>query len=93
MSWEEDLVELYDKNADRVGEVMYRAYGKTQVPYVLIPPFHTTVTAQINVILDEAGDFLDASAVAEEDKMTIIPVTEKSGSRTAGKEPHPCAII
>ncbi len=21
--------------------------------------------------------------------MTIIPVTEKSGSRTAGKEPHP----
>lgn len=89
MSWEEDLVELYDKNADHVGEVMYRAYGKTQVPYVLIPPFHTTVTAQINVILDETGNFLDASAVAEEDKMTIIPVTEKSGSRTAGKEPHP----
>ena len=24
-----------------------------------------------------------------EDKLTIIPVTEKSGSRTAGKDPHP----
>ena len=27
--------------------------------------------------------------MAEEDKLTIIPVTEESGSRTAGKAPHP----
>lgn len=30
-----------------------------------------------------------AELVVQDDKMTIIPVTEKSGSRTAGKEPHP----
>lgn len=30
-----------------------------------------------------------AELVAQDDKMTVIPVTEKSGSRTAGKEPHP----
>lgn len=30
-----------------------------------------------------------ASKVESEDKLTIIPITEKSGSRTAGKAPHP----
>lgn len=59
------------------------------IPYVLLPPFHTTVTAQITVTIDQNGNFMRAELVAQDDKMTVIPVTEKSGSRTAGKEPHP----
>ena len=93
LSWEQELLNLYEINADKVGQIFYRTYKKNgedlKVPYVLLPPFHTTVTAQIEVDIDENGNFLDASAVPGEDKQTIIPVTEKSGSRTAGKAPHP----
>lgn len=93
MNWEEELLELYEKNSREAGIVRYKEYqkknGTEKVPYVLLPPFHTTVTAQIEVVIDEDGNFLGASRVANEDKMTMIPVTEKSGSRTAGKEPHP----
>lgn len=97
MNWEQELLNLYEINADKVGQVNYRTYRKNgedlKVPYVLLPPFHTTVTAQIEVEIDEDGNFLDASAVANEDKQTIIPVTEKSGSRTTGKLRILCATI
>lgn len=85
MNWGQELVDLYEKNSDKIGIIEYR--GK--MPYVLLPPFHTTVTAQIEVTIDENGNFLNAFTVEQEDKLTIIPITEKSGSRTAGKEPHP----
>lgn len=93
MSWEEQLIRLYDKNCSQVGRIQYKAFiknGKEEnIPYVLLPPFHTTVAAQIQVVLSGEGEFLGASKVEEEDKLTIIPITEKSGSRTAGKAPHP----
>lgn len=93
MSWIEELIDLYDKNSDLVGKMQYKPIrtknGTEQVSYVLLPPFHTTVTAQITVTIDEEGNFLAADSVENDDKLTIIPVTEKSGSRTAGKEPHP----
>ncbi|MBY0757723.1 type I-C CRISPR-associated protein Cas8c/Csd1 [Sellimonas caecigallum] len=93
MSWEEELINLYDKNSSQVGIIQYKLFKKNgkdeKIPYVLLPPFHTTVSAQIQVTLSAEGEFLKASKVGSEDKMTIIPVTEKSGSRTAGKAPHP----
>ncbi|MDO4265694.1 MAG: type I-C CRISPR-associated protein Cas8c/Csd1 [Eubacteriales bacterium] len=93
MSWAEELLNLYERNSEIAGQIQYKEYkhnGKIErIPYVLLPPFHTTVTAQLEVIIDSDGNFLSASIVAEDDKMTIIPVTEKSGSRTAGKAPHP----
>lgn len=93
MSWEKQLLDLYEKNNFRIGKIDYKIFlkdGKEErIPYVLLPPFHTTVTSQIEVSLNSDGDFLGASKVHDEDKMTIIPVTEKSGSRTAGKAPHP----
>ena len=85
MSWVNELIDLYEKNSDKIGVIEYRG----EIPYVLLPPFHTTVTAQITVTIDQNGNFMRAELVAQDDKMTIIPVTEKSGSRTAGKEPHP----
>lgn len=94
MSWEEELISLYDRNESQAGHIKYKSYKKNgkeeKIPYVLLPLFHTTVTAQIQVTLNVDGDFLRASKVENEDKLTIIPVTEKSGSRTAtAKEPHP----
>lgn len=85
MSYVNELIDLYSKNQDKIGVIEYRG----DIPYVLLPPFHTTVTAQITVTIDQNGNFMRAELVAQDDKMTIIPVTEKSGSRTAGKEPHP----
>ena len=85
MSYVNELIDLYNKNQDKIGVIEYRG----DIPYVLLPPFHTTVTAQITVTIDQNGNFMRAELVAQDDKMTIIPVTEKSGSRTAGNEPHP----
>ena len=85
MSWVNELIDLYEINSDRIGVIEYRR----DMPYVLLPPFHTTVTAQITVTIDQNGNFMNAELVDLNDKLTIIPVTEKSGSRTAGKEPHP----
>lgn len=93
MSWEEELINLYDKNSVQAGKIQYKQFQKDKkdekIPYVLLPPFHTTVTAQIQVTVTAEGEFLEAAKVSNEDKLTIIPVTEKSGSRTAGKAPHP----
>ena len=94
MSWEEELIRLYDKNSSQAGKIQYKQIKKNgkdeKIPYVLLPPFHTTVTAQIQVTLSAEGEFLGASKVGSEDKLTIIPVTEKSnGGRTSGPAPHP----
>lgn len=85
MNWVEELIDLYEKNSEKAGIVEKR----NDIPYVLLPPFHTTATAQIEVTIDESGVFKRAELVGNSEKLTIIPITEKSGSRTAGKEPHP----
>lgn len=93
MSWEQELIDLYEVNRSKIGEIQYKNFiknGKEEKnPFVLLPPFHTTVTAQIQIVLSAKGEFVSASKVEEDNKFTIIPVTEKSGSRTAGKAPHP----
>lgn len=85
MSWEEEALRLYERNRSEIGII--KKYGN--VFCVLLPLHHTTVTAQIEIVIDGEGNFLDASRVSDENKLTIIPITEKSGSRTAGKAPHP----
>lgn len=85
MNWVGELIDLYEKNCDKAGIIEQR----NNIPYVLLPPFHTTVTAQIAVTINENGGFERAGSVDNNEKLTIIPITEKSGSRTAGKEPHP----
>lgn len=93
MDWINELCDLYDKNLDRVGTVEYMVRkgkkGDEQIPITLLPVFHTTVAAQITIDINDKGEFLGAERVPDEDKMTIIPVTETSGSRTAGIEAHP----
>lgn len=82
MSWARELCDVYDKNEKIVG--VYETEN-----LVLAPIFHTTVSAQITVVLNASGEFLSASLVPEKEKLTIIPVTEKSASRSSGIEAHP----
>ena len=82
MNWIGELYDLYDKNEKFAGKM------EPGQP-VLLPLYHTTVAAQLTVTIDEKGNFLYAETVPEEEKSTIIPVTDKSSSRTAGVEPHP----
>ncbi|EEG75122.1 type I-C CRISPR-associated protein Cas8c/Csd1 [[Clostridium] hylemonae] len=93
MNWTNELLDLYEKNQDIAGEVTYKTIkgkkGEEHIPLILLPVFHTTVTAQIEVTIDESGEFLSAKAVDKAENLTMIPVTEKSLSRTAGTEPHP----
>ena len=89
MNWGREALDLYEKNLNKVGKIEYRG----EIPYTLLPTFHSTATAQITVTIDEEGNFLHGEQVPANDKFTIIPVTEKSGSRTSGKEAIPCVII
>ena len=82
MSWMKRLVETYDTYQDLAGVV------KNDQP-VLLPISHSTVNAQIEVIISEKGDFVDARAVEKGDEVTIIPVTEDSSSRSSSSAPHP----
>ncbi|MBR4223647.1 MAG: type I-C CRISPR-associated protein Cas8c/Csd1 [Oscillospiraceae bacterium] len=50
----------------------------------LLPVSHSTANAQIELTIDEKGNFKGASIVNKEDAVTIIPVTEGSGARTSG---------
>lgn len=83
MNWIGELYDLYDKNE--------RFAGKMEPGQpVLLPLYHTTVAAQLTVTIDEKGNFLYAETVPEEEKSTIIPVTDKSSSRAGKvKAPHP----
>ena len=85
MNWVNELINLYDSNVDKIGNIEYNR----NIPYVLLPLFHSTALAQITVIINQDGEFINAELVDAEDKFTIIPITEKSASRTSGKEPHP----
>ncbi len=82
MNWIAELYDLYEKNKSQAGRQMEEGT-------ILLPLYHTTVAAQITVEIDGEGNFLGAETVPEEDKLTLIPVTEESASRTANPTPHP----
>lgn len=82
MSWISSLYETYENCSKAVGVV---DYDET----VLLPISHSTQNAQIEIVLDETGKFIRANTVDKRDAVTIIPVTEDSGSRGNGNNPHP----
>lgn len=93
MNWVNELCDLYEKNQELAGEMgsvsRKTKDGTVEIPLVLLPISHTTVLAQITVTIDPEGNFLRAETETGNDRLTIIPVTDKSASRTASIEPHP----
>lgn len=81
LSWTDELYQVYENNC-----------GKDDEKNILLPVSHSTANAQIEVMLSETGEFVSASRIESKDSsVTIIPVTEDSGSRSAGIAPHPLA--
>lgn len=86
MSWMQKLCQVYEA-AERHNQV-----GDYQAKPVLLPLYHGTQQAQIELTIDGQGELVrgSARAIANKDEMeTIIPVTEKSASRTSSPEPMP----
>ena len=83
MAWLKTLADTYDVYAELAGVV------KNDQP-VLLPISHSTFNAQIEVIIDENGNFVDSNKLEKgNDAVTIIPVTEDSAARSSGIAPHP----
>ena len=81
MSWPNELYQVYENN-----------WGKDDEKVLLLPIYHSTVNAQVEVTLSEDGEFYSAVPVMDKkDSVTVIPVTEDSGARSSGITPHPFA--
>ncbi|MCD7922413.1 MAG: type I-C CRISPR-associated protein Cas8c/Csd1 [Clostridiales bacterium] len=80
MSWMNELISVYNRFAE------CNASDAS-----LLPISHSTAKAQIQVTLDEDGNFISADTVTKEEAETIIPVTEDSGTRSRGICPMPLA--
>lgn len=55
----------------------------------LTPIAHSSHKAQIEMVLDMAGNLIEAKLVDEHDQVTTIPVTEDSATRSSGVTAHP----
>jgi len=77
MSWTNELYRVYELMDGRDDN--------------LLPVAHSTANAQIELTIDEHGNFKNAVIVSKEESVTIIPVTEDSGSRSSGICPMPFA--
>ena len=83
MAWLKTLADTYDVYSELAGVI------KNDQP-VLLPLSHSTFNAQIEVTLDEEGNFLGSKKLDKgPDIVTIIPVTEDSAARSSGIAPHP----
>lgn len=84
MSWIQKLYETYENCQSMIG------IGTNEKEVPLLPICHTTQKAQIEIVIDQNGNFMRARVVPKDDSRTIIPCTESSGGRS-GKKPenHP----
>ena len=81
LSWTNELYQVYENNC-----------GKDDEKTVFLPVSHSTANAQIEVTVSENGTFVSAARIENKaDAVTIIPVTEDSGTRGSGIAPHPFA--
>jgi CRISPR-associated protein Csd1 len=87
MNWLEKLHETYENCATQIGKSV--AVGKKGKQIWLLPIFHTTQNAQIEITIDSEGRFRRAVVIPKNEAPTIIPCTEESGGRTSGPVSHP----
>lgn len=86
MSLLQKLVETYDVMADKYAGLYIKNMREP-----LAPVSHALQNAQIEIMIDEKGEFLDATVVPKKENRTLIPVTLKSANRSSNKSPHPFA--
>lgn len=94
MTWINDLIKIYDRNKDWVGKpkpirLSNPSKGISEQNAYLLPLSHTTVKAQYEVTVDEAGELVRADALGPRGKTTIIPATIDANSRTSKAVPYP----
>ncbi|GAB6153868.1 hypothetical protein JCM17380_26180 [Desulfosporosinus burensis] len=84
MSWIQKLYETYENCSFMIGN------GANEADIPLLPICHTTQMAQVEMVVDQDGNFKRARVVPKNEARTIIPCTEGSGGR-AGIKPvnHP----
>lgn len=84
MSWIQKLYETYENCQSLIG------VGTDEKEVPLLPICHTTQKAQVEIVIDQNGNFKRARVIPKNEARTIIPCTETSGGRT-GKKPenHP----
>lgn len=82
MSWTNELYNVYER-------VVGTEKAEGEDP--LLPISHSTANAQIELTIDEEGEFVSANSINKENAVTIIPVTEDSGTRSSGITPMPLA--
>lgn len=83
LGWLNDLYLTYEENKQMIAENMDTEKA------TLLPVAHSTQNAQIEVTIDEYGNYCKAVEISKDNAITIIPVTEDSGSRGNGNNPHP----
>lgn len=81
MGWMQKCCQTYDNNVAFAGKITEGA--------TLCPLYFITQKAQIEVTLREDGSFVSATAVRKGEEDTLIPVTERSASRSSGVCAHP----
>jgi CRISPR-associated protein Csd1 len=79
MSWIQKLYESYDNAICTIKPNELQLW----------PLSHAVVTADVEMVIGEKGDFRRVKKLAREEAPTLIPVTESSVGRTSGIEPHP----
>ncbi|WP_455716048.1 type I-C CRISPR-associated protein Cas8c/Csd1 [Anaerosporobacter sp.] len=83
MGWLNDLYLTYEENKQMIAENLDTDRA------TLLPIAHSTQNAQIEVTINEEGNYCKAIEIPKDNAVTIIPVTEDSGSRGNGNNPHP----
>lgn len=82
MGWMQALYETYEKSRTYIGR-------EDQLGCILLPIGHSTQNAQIEIVINLTGYIKGARKVEKAGAVTMIPVTEDSGSRSSGIAPHP----
>lgn len=93
MSWMEALARTYDHHAAEIGKIYSKKLNiknkEVSVDIMLLPISHLTINAEIEIELNEAGEFLGAVKIPKESQVTLVPVTEDSAARSNGNFPMP----
>src|SRR5665647_2666803 len=84
LSWIQKLYDTYENCKSEVGVV-----GTDKRITPLLPIAHSTQNVQIEIVLNEDGNFIRARVLGKEESVTIIPVNEDSATRGNGILPHP----